>query len=91
MRQNKCYRFGFLNTKIMIWYDIKKRKPLASQTGGWDGKKSDKVLVATRSGKYYIAEMHEGIIDGSEFCDFYDERDFEIENVAFWSEIDSPF
>jgi len=35
--------------------------------------------------------MYEGILDGSEFCDFYDERDFEIDYVAFWTEIDSPF
>jgi hypothetical protein len=75
----------------MIWYKIENKKPLAYQIGGWEGKKSDKVLVCTRSGKYYVAEMYEGVLDGSEFCDFYDDRDFEIKNVAFWTEIDSPF
>ena len=75
----------------MIWYKIENKKPLAYQSGGWDGKKSDKVLVCTRSGKYYVAEMYEGILDGSEFSDFYDERDFEIDYVAFCTEIDSPF
>jgi len=75
----------------MIWNNIKEKKPLAYQSGGWDGKKSNKVLVYTLSGRYYVAEMYEGILDGSEFCDFYDDRDFEIENVAFWTEIDSPF
>ena len=53
----------------MIWYKVEKKKPLAYMTGAWDGKKSDKVLVCTRSGRYYIAEMYEGILDGSEFCD----------------------
>jgi hypothetical protein len=75
----------------MIWNKIENKKPLAYMTGGWDGKKSDKVLVCTRSGRYYVAEMYEGILDGSEFCDFYDDRDFEIGNVAFWTDIDSPF
>jgi len=75
----------------MIWYKIENKKPLAYQTGGWDGKKSDKVLVCTHSGKYHVAEMYEGILDGSEFCQFYCERDFEIYYVAFWTEIDSPF
>lgn len=84
-----------LKNKNMIWNNIKDKKPLAYQSGGWDGKKSDKVLVCTLSGSYYVAEMYEGALDGaldgSKFFDFYDDRDFEIENVAFWTEIDSPF
>jgi hypothetical protein len=35
--------------------------------------------------------MYEGVLDGSEFCDFYDQKDFEIKNVEYWTEIDSPF
>jgi len=75
----------------MLWYRIEKRKPIATEKGGWDGLKSDKILVATRSGKMHIAEMYKGTIDGSEFCNFYDERDFEIKNVIFWAELDAPF
>jgi hypothetical protein len=75
----------------MLWTNINNKRPLAYQTGSWDGKKSDKVLVCTLCGKYYVAEMYEGILDGSEFFDFYDNRDFEIKNVAFWTEIYSPF
>ena len=74
----------------MIWNDIRKKKPLAYKTGGWDGKKSDKVLVCTLGQKYYVAEMYEGVLDGREYCDFYDDRDFEITHVAFWTEIDAP-
>ena len=37
-----------------------------------------------------MAEMYEGILDGTEFCDFYKDRDFLIEYVAFWTEIDNP-
>ena len=81
----------FHNTKIMIWYKLKEKRPLAYKTGLFDGKKSDKVLVADQYGKYHIAEMYEGILDGSEFRDFYDQKDFEIKNVEYWTEIDSPF
>ena len=74
----------------MIWYDVKNRKPLATEIGCWDGLKSDKMLVYTRDGKYFIANMYHVIIDGAETFDFYDERDFEIKNVTYWGEIDSP-
>lgn len=75
----------------MIWYELKQKKPLAYKTGLFDGKKSDKVLVADGSGTYHIAEMYEGILDGFEFCNFYDRNDFEIINVKFWTEISRPF
>ena len=55
----------------MIWYKIEKKKPLATQSGCWDGLKSEKILVATRSGKIHIAEMYEGVLDGNKFCNFY--------------------
>ena len=54
----------------MIWNKITEKRPLAYKTGMFDGKKSDKVLVADEFGNYYIAEMYEGFLDGSEFCDF---------------------
>ena len=76
---------------MIIWNKIKERKPLAYKTGLFDGKKSDKVLVTEQYGKYHIAEMYEGFLDGSEFCDFYDDRDFEIKDVEYWAEINSPF
>lgn len=75
----------------MIWYDIKNKRPIATESGNWNGLKSDKIIVCTRSGKYHIAVMYEGILDGSEFCEFYDDRDFEIETVTHWAEIDSPY
>ena len=65
----------------MIWNKLTEKRPLAYITGMFDGKKSDKVLVYDRSRNYHIAEMYEGFLDGSEFCDFYDERDYKIENA----------
>lgn len=75
----------------MIWYKLEKKQPIATEKGCWDGLKSDKMLVATRSGNIHVAVMYEGILDGSEFRCFYDDRDFEIEHVVFWTEIDSPY
>jgi len=75
----------------MIWYKLKEKRPLAYRTGMFDGKKSEKVLVADEFGNYHIAEMYEGFLDGSEFCDFYNQNDFEVTNVEYWTEIDSPF
>lgn len=75
----------------MIWYKLEVKKPIATEKGCWDGLKSGKVLVCTHSGKYDIAEMYEGTIDGSYFCDFYNEDDYEVHNVKYWTEIDSPF
>lgn len=75
----------------MIWYDVSKRKPLATETGGWDGKKSDKILVCTRSRQYHVAVMYHVIMDGSESFDFFDDKDFDIQNVQYWTEIDRPF
>lgn len=75
----------------MLWYKIKDRKPIATESGCWDGLKSGKILVATRNKTIHVAEMYEGILDGHEFCNFYDDRDFEIDNVVMWAEIDEPF
>ena len=75
----------------MIWIDVNKRKPIATQSGCWDGLRSDKILVCDRNRNYYVAVMYEGILDGREFCDFYDDSDFEINNITYWTEIDCPF
>ncbi len=75
----------------MIWNSFKNKKPIATQSGGWDGLRSDKILVCDINRNFYVAVMYAGILDGREFCDFYDDRDFEIENIVFWTEIDTPF
>ncbi len=75
----------------MIWYDINKRKPIATETGCWDGKKSDNVLVCTMGRKYHVAVMYHVIMDGHESFDFYDVSDYDIQNVSYWTEIDAPF
>jgi hypothetical protein len=75
----------------MIWYKLEKKKPIATEKGCWDGLRSDKILVATRDRKLHVVQMYEGVLDGCEFCDFYDENDWLIKDVIFWTEIESPF
>ncbi len=70
----------------MIWNKIEDKKPLTCQAGPWDGLKSDKVLVYTSSGRCCVAEMYEGVLDGTEFCDFYDDCGEMVQGVVFWSD-----
>ena len=62
--------------------------PLAYETGDWDGKRSDVVIVKTRKDEYFVARLYHGFMDGSEFNDWYSEDDFEVpEEVVAWSEL----
>jgi hypothetical protein len=74
----------------MIWYKLEKKSPIATQSGCWDGLRTDKILLCTRGGNLHVAVMYEGILDGSKFRNFYDDRDFEINDVIYWAEVDSP-
>jgi len=71
------------------WIRIEQRKPIALQSGDWDGLKSEPVLVIDKDGKHHVAVMYEGNLDGSYFYEFCDDRDFEVKNVICWMEI--PF
>jgi hypothetical protein len=75
----------------MNWNNVKNKKPIAAESGDWDGLRSDKVLVCDKYGTYHIAVMYEGFLDGSDFCDFFDNHDFEVKDVVFWLEIKAPF
>ena len=75
----------------MNWKIFSKEKPIATESGCWDGLRSSEILVGTMNGRLHIVRMYQGIIDGNEFCDFYDNNDFSIDNVIYWTEIDSPF
>ncbi len=58
-------------------------KPICVNSGGWDGLRSDLLLLQTMSGNYHIGYMykdHNGIW-------FYDQNDFEVDYVKYWTEI----
>jgi len=74
------------------WILIEKEKPICTQTGNWDGKKSDEILVKDFRGKHYIAVCYQGFMDGSEFCDFYTvDGEYQIDSVLYWSKIPETF
>lgn len=74
------------------WNNINKEKPLCTQTGDWDGKKSDEIIVRDFKGNHYLVFCYQGFIDGSDFCDFYtSQNDYQIEGVLFWSLIPDVF
>ena len=75
----------------MEWKDFKKTKPMAYESGCWDGLRSDLILVCTSGRQIHIVRMYYVIMDGSESFDFYDDNDCEINYVTYWAEIDYPF
>ena len=66
------------------WIQSKDKTPLAYQTGGWDGKRSDFVLAKTSYGDILIARVYEGFLDGNNFLDWYDSNDVECTNIQYW-------
>lgn len=73
----------------MLFIDIKKEKPIATEIGDWDGKRCTNILVATMSGQFDVATVYCDIINGKEYYTFYDKYDHEIHNVAYWCYIDN--
>lgn len=72
------------------WNRIEDKKPIGYESGAWDGLRSDKLLVRTKSGEVRIAVMYAGFMDGSEFCEFYDDRDYDVKEITHWAEINLP-
>lgn len=54
------------------WYYIEEKTPICYESGVWDGKKSDVVLVETKNIDYVLAEVYEGFMDGSDFREWID-------------------
>lgn len=75
----------------MLWYNLIDRKPIATKTGPWDGVRSEPILVATKRGSIHIALMYEEVVNGERIQMFYDDRDYELDAVYLWAELDSPF
>jgi len=73
----------------MLWNEFKKQKPTAYETGCWDGKRSDIVLVQTIGKNLFLCRMYHTVMDGKEQFDFCDNTDFIIDNVKYWASIDS--
>jgi hypothetical protein len=70
-----------------FWKKLSEQKPISTQSGQWDGLKSEQILCCDDKGFFFVAICYQGVMDGNEFCNFYDENDFDVENVVYWAEI----
>ena len=65
------------------WIPVEEELPICYESGDWDGRRSDFVLVKTLDGGWYKAKLYSGTIDGSEFNDWVNEND-NLLNVIYW-------
>lgn len=70
-----------------FWKKVDEEKPNSYKTSHYDGKMSDEILFADSAGLFYVGVCYQGVLDGSEYCCFYDQNDFDIPNVTHWAEI----
>jgi len=71
------------------WIDVKEKLPICFEDGDWDGKRSSQCLVKLDNGLFDVAVLYSGVMDGSEFADWYDNHDddFGSVKVTHWKEI----
>ena len=62
----------------MEWIYTENEKTIAYETGEWDGKRSDEVVVQTDIDTKHIARLYEGVMDGSEFSNWVESDDYEF-------------
>ena len=69
------------------WVSVKERLPIASELGEWDGKRSCLVVAKDAMGNIHTARIYEGIMDGSQYCGWYDVIDDELRGIVKWIDI----
>lgn len=72
-----------------FWKKVSEQKPYSYKTGLWDGKMSDEIMFVDDNEIYYIGRCIQGVMGGSEYCNFVDQDGFPIENVTHWANIPS--
>ncbi|MBP9790836.1 MAG: hypothetical protein KBD57_09870 [Bacteroidia bacterium] len=70
------------------WIPVEEELPIAYETGGWDGKRSDLVLVKYADGDWTKARLYSGELDGHKFNDWYDENDYLINTITHFRPIE---
>lgn len=71
----------------MEWKYVDKELPICYETGDWDGKRSDEVLVQDRHGNNYLAVLYSGIIDGNDFSEWQNQNGMDIYHIVRWCNI----
>ena len=70
--------------EVQRWIPIIEEFPLTYKSGHWDGLKSDFVIAKDSTGEWHKAHLYSGFMDGSSFNSWYDERDFELNDITHW-------
>lgn len=77
--------------KLTKWNKTEESLPHAYQTGDWDGKRSDQVMIQLKDNIVCIGVLYEGVIDGEEFQDWYsidaEGREWDRVNPLYWRKI----
>ena len=66
------------------WIPIEEELPVCCESGNWDGLRSDYVLIKHSDGEWRKAILYSGIMDGSEYNDWYSEDGYELGNIIEW-------
>lgn len=77
--------------KLTKWNKTEESLPHAYQTGDWDGKRSDQVMIQLKDNIVCIGVLYEGFIDGEEFQDWYsidaEGQEWDRVNPLYWRKI----
>ena len=66
------------------WIPTSEQTPTATETGDWDGKRSDFVLAKTKNGSHYILRVYEGFSNGEKWVDWADKNDMIHTGIVEW-------
>lgn len=77
--------------KLTKWNKTAESLPHAYETGDWDGKRSDQVMIQLKDNIVCIGVLYEGFIDGEEFQDWYsidaEGQEWDRVNPLYWRKI----
>ena len=69
------------------WKNVADNLPLTLPRHGWDGKVSDLVLMRNSEGRIFVGYFNDGVMDGTEFNEWYTDSEFTINGINYWCEI----
>lgn len=74
----------------MNWKKLNEEKPICYIKDEGDGLRSEILLLMDKNGLFITGYCYQGIMDGSEFCDFFSVNDFELKDITHFCEIKNP-
>lgn len=70
------------------WISVEEKLPITFETGHWDGKRSEIVVVKNGEDSYHICRLYSGFMDGFEFNDWAEAKhDLIVEDVTHWKNL----